>query len=188
MDNTHPSTIDGEHSLNATSTSTSILPSRSPSKNSEEKLKDSDEEQMFTSETAPTTIEEETTTFEKACDAQHQANYYSLSPSTKRPLRRRLKSLFSSGGKLQPFRLLKQDVTNIRKRYVSDWTLFNQLVFASAVFVFFTNILPGITFASDLYVLTGMTWGTIEVVFSTGLCGIMFSLSVVLSPIGMVTY
>ncbi|KIH94669.1 hypothetical protein SPBR_06250 [Sporothrix brasiliensis 5110] len=54
--------------------------------------------------------------------------------------------------------------------------VFNQLVFASAVYVFFTNILPGITFASDLDVLTGQSWGTIEVVFSTGLCGLIFSL------------
>ena len=59
---------------------------------------------------------------------------------------------------------------------MSDWTTFNQLVFASAVYVFFTNLLPGITFASDLYALTGATWSTIEVVFSTGICGIIFSL------------
>ena len=77
---------------------------------------------------------------------------------------------------LRPFRLVKQDLGNLRRRYLSDWTVFNQLVFASAVYVFFTNILPGITFASDLYVLTGKSWGTIEVVFSTGLCGVIFSL------------
>ena len=77
---------------------------------------------------------------------------------------------------LRLFRLLKRDLGNLRRRYPSDWTLFNQLVFASAVYVFFTNILPGITFASDLYVLTGKSWGTIEVVFSTGLCGVIFSL------------
>lgn len=79
-------------------------------------------------------------------------------------------------GKLRPFRLLKEDFGNFRLRYLSDWTVFNQLVLASAVYVFFTNILPGITFASDLYVLTGESWGTIEVVFSTGLCGIIFAL------------
>ncbi|KAE8152013.1 HCO3 transporter family-domain-containing protein [Aspergillus avenaceus] len=82
----------------------------------------------------------------------------------------------SVGGPLRPFRLVKQDIVNLRRRYASDWTVFNQLIFASAVYVFFTNLLPGITFASDLYVLTGKTWGTIEVVFSTGLCGIIFSL------------
>jgi hypothetical protein len=77
---------------------------------------------------------------------------------------------------LRPFRLLRQDITNLSHRYISDWEVFNQLVFASAVYVFFTNLLPGITFASDLYVLTGKQWGTIEVVFSTGLCGVIFAL------------
>ena len=77
---------------------------------------------------------------------------------------------------IQPFRLFRQDLYNLRRRYVSDWTVFNQLVIASAVYVFFTNLLPGITFASDLYVLTGKSWGTVEVVFSTGLCGVIFSL------------
>ncbi|KAL8765590.1 MAG: hypothetical protein Q9209_007372 [Squamulea sp. 1 TL-2023] len=77
---------------------------------------------------------------------------------------------------LQPGRLLKRDIKHLRQRYISDWTLFNQLIVASAVYVFFTNLLPGITFASDLYVLTGKQWGTIEVVFSTGLCGIIFAL------------
>ena len=77
---------------------------------------------------------------------------------------------------LRPGRLLRQDLRNLSKRYVSDWTTFNQLVFASAVYVFFTNLLPGITFASDLYVLTGQQWGTIEVVFSTGICGVIFAL------------
>jgi len=76
----------------------------------------------------------------------------------------------------EPFRLLRQDLRTLSQRYVSDWTLFNQLIVASAVYVFFTNLLPGITFASDLYVLTGQSWGTIEVVFSTGLCGIIFAL------------
>ncbi|KAG0650325.1 transporter [Hyphodiscus hymeniophilus] len=97
-------------------------------------------------------------------------------PPSKTPLKDRLKAWFAPKGKLRPFRLLRQDISNIRKRYLSDWATFNQLVFASAVYVFFTNILPGITFASDLYVLTGMTWGAIEVVFSTGLCGLIFSL------------
>lgn len=89
---------------------------------------------------------------------------------------KRFGARFKKGGKFEPFRLLKQDIRNIRQRYLSDWTTFNQLVLASAVYVFFTNILPGITFASDLYVLTGKSWGTIEVVFSTGLCGIIFAL------------
>lgn len=83
---------------------------------------------------------------------------------------------FRRGHVLQPFRLVSQDLRNLRGRYVSDWTVFNQLVLASTIYVFFTNILPGITFASDLNVLTGQSWGTIEVVFSTGLCGIIFAM------------
>lgn len=83
---------------------------------------------------------------------------------------------FGVGGKLRPFRLLREDIVNLRSRYASDWLVFNQQVIASSVYIFFTNILPGITFASDLYVLTGKSWGTIEVVFSTGLCGLIFSL------------
>ena len=85
-------------------------------------------------------------------------------------------SYFAKGGILRPFRLMKYDLSNIRSRYVSDWTLFNQQVLASSIYIFFTNILPGITFASDLHSLTGKSWGTIEVVFSTGLCGLLFSL------------
>lgn len=86
-----------------------------------------------------------------------------------------LRGSVAAGGPLRPFRLVKQDIMNLRRRYTSDWTIFNQLIFASAVYVFFTNLLPGITFASDLYVLTGKNWGTIEVVLSTGLCGVIFS-------------
>ena len=89
---------------------------------------------------------------------------------------RKIKGAVSPGGPLRPFRLLRQDFRNLRRRYRSDWNVFNQLIFASAVYVFFTNILPGITFASDLYVLTDQNWGTIEVVLSTGICGIIFAL------------
>lgn len=116
------------------------------------------------------------TSFEKSFNKTSNETYTKMIPASRKTARRPLGALFTKSGKLRPFRLLRQDIRNIGKRYVSDWTLFNQLVFASAVYMFFTNILPGITFASDLYVLTGMTWGTIEVVFSTGLCGIIFAL------------
>lgn len=108
-----------------------------------------------------------------------ELDHSSIRPSkhTPKPLRV-LRGSISSGGPLRPFRLIRQDLRHLRKRYSSDWTCFNQLVLASAVYVFFTNLLPGVTFASDLYVLTGQNWGTIEVIFSTGLCGILFSMSV----------
>lgn len=85
-------------------------------------------------------------------------------------------SYFGPEGSLRPFRLLRHDLANLRGRYLSDWTVFNQQIVASSVYIFFTNLLPGITFASDLYSLTGQSWGTIEIVLSTGLCGIIFAL------------
>lgn len=88
------------------------------------------------------------------------------------------KPRFGPAGSLRPFRLLRQDLASLRGRYASDWLVFNQQVVASSVYIFFTNILPGITFASDLYNLTGKSWGTIEIVFSTGLCGVIFALYV----------
>ncbi len=94
---------------------------------------------------------------------------------TQRNFIQRLSSPFRRKGPLQPFRLLRQDLRNLTQRYTSDWTVFNQLVLASAVYVFFTNLLPGITFASDLYELTGKNWGSVEIVLSTGLCGVIFA-------------
>ncbi|RAL08604.1 uncharacterized protein BO97DRAFT_376380 [Aspergillus homomorphus CBS 101889] len=111
-------------------------------------------------------------------DDSHDEDAHSIiTPSKHTPKAIRvLRGSVAAGGPLRPFRLVKQDLVNLRRRYASDWKIFNQLIFASAVYVFFTNLLPGITFASDLYVLTGKNWGTIEVVFSTGLCSIIFSL------------
>jgi hypothetical protein len=123
---------------------------------------------------------EETT---QNAEEEHDPDAHSIiSPSkhTPKPLRI-IKGSIASGGPIRPFRLLRVDLQNLGRRYVSDWTTFNQLIFASSVYVFFTNLLPGITFASDLYVLTGQNWGTIEVVFSTGLCGVIFALYVVSS-------
>ena len=100
-------------------------------------------------------------------------DHSSITPSKHTPRHPHLSSLKQP---LRPIRLLRQDLNNLRERWVSDWTIFNQLVVASAVYVFFTNLLPGITFASDLYVGTGASWGTIEVVLSTGLSGVIFAL------------
>lgn len=79
-------------------------------------------------------------------------------------------------GALRPFRLFFADLTILSRRYLSDWTVFNQVVLASGIFIFFTNLLPGITFASDLYDLTGSNWGTIEIVLSMGICNAVFTL------------
>ena len=134
---------------------------------------------------------------EQAADS---VEYRSIRPSkhTPRPFQR-LRQSIHYGGPLRPCRLLLQDLRNLSQRWCSDWLVFNQLILASAVYVFFTNLLPGITFASDLFVLTGKNWGTIEVgqycqsrrltvfgifevtdaplstVLSTGVCGVVFA-------------
>ncbi len=105
---------------------------------------------------------------------QEVPDHSSITPSKHTP--RPLQALLSAGAPLRPLRLLRQDLQHLGQRYKSDWTVFNQLIFASAVYVFFTNLLPGITFASDLFKRTGKNWGTVEVVLSTGLCGIVFSM------------
>ncbi|EPS37828.1 hypothetical protein H072_8499 [Dactylellina haptotyla CBS 200.50] len=92
-----------------------------------------------------------------------------------RPGRRKIAAMFQPNGLLRPFRLMKKEFRARVAIYHTDWH-FNQLILASAIFLFFTNLLPGITFASDLDALTGSNYGTIEVVFSTGLCGIIFAL------------
>ncbi|KAI5777663.1 HCO3 transporter family-domain-containing protein [Geopyxis carbonaria] len=104
--------------------------------------------------------------------------YHSPPPPTRRKLQQSsfsAASLFSPTGPLRPFRLLRSDLVGRGRLWHTDW-FFNQLILASAVYLFFTNLLPGITFSSDLYVRTERNYGTIEVVFSTGLCGIIFAL------------
>ncbi|OAL67166.1 hypothetical protein A7C99_1581 [Trichophyton rubrum] len=91
-------------------------------------------------------------------------SYITPSKHTPKPLWL-LNKTVGPGGPLRPFRLVKQDLVNLRQRYLSDWKIFNHLIVASTVYVFFTNLLPGITFASDLYVLTGKNWGAIEIPF-----------------------
>ncbi len=173
------STPDSISSLAVSSSSTIVPPSGRPSATFDLAQKQN-KHQMSNEAETPSDRNGQTldkrTPFEESFNGGSDETYTKMSPTRRTPVQQRLRAVFSRNGKLRPFRLLRQDIRNIRKRYISDWTLFNQLVFASAVYVFFTNILPGITFASDLHVLTGMTWGTIEVVFSTGLCGIIFAL------------
>ncbi|CZT50641.1 uncharacterized protein RSE6_11663 [Rhynchosporium secalis] len=94
---------------------------------------------------------------EKDFQNHSKDNYASMNTPAKTPFLEKLQIQFRQGGKLRPFRPLKQDISNIRKRYISDWTLFNQLIFASAVYVLFTNILPGITFPIPPLTILGVT-------------------------------
>lgn len=70
-----------------------------------------------------------------------------------------------------------EDFTARISLYVSDFdNICNLKVGASVLFMFFTSIGPGLTFANLLDEKTDQTIGVIEVMFSTALCGIMASL------------
>ncbi|KAI9727749.1 MAG: hypothetical protein M1834_007988 [Cirrosporium novae-zelandiae] len=100
----------------------------------------------------PTTPTPSATHQQEQEDQEQQEDAHSIiAPSKHTPkiFQKITGSLSSTGPLLHPFRLLRQDLQNLRQRYISDWTTFNQQIVASAVFVFFTNLLPGITFASD---------------------------------------
>ncbi|KAF2993246.1 hypothetical protein E8E13_000432 [Curvularia kusanoi] len=97
---------------------------------------------------------------------------------TEDPKKRRGKfgSLFVKDAPLQPGRLLAQDFRFLIIRYKTDWKPFNAVVFSSIIFVFCCSIFPALTFANALFTRTDSHWGPIEVIFSTGLCGTIFSI------------
>jgi hypothetical protein len=143
MENAHLAMDNGLPTFNVdtTSTSTPVVLSRCSSTCREKRTTETEGQQSLGPAHDLNSIQD-TTTFEKAHDARGAANYDSMAPFTKQPLRSRFKTLFSSGGTLQPFRLLKQDVSNIKKRYVSDWTLFNQFDFCQRCLRFLYQLTP----------------------------------------------
>ena len=74
------------------------------------------QEQDITDTDVDIEIQPEKTIFEEEFDWQVQANYSSMVPRSKLPFKQALRGKFSSGGALRPFRLLKQDLRNMRKR------------------------------------------------------------------------
>ena len=90
---------------------------------------------------------------------------------------RSLATALRDDGVLRPGRLLGQDCRNLRGRWSSDWTLhrLGAVTVPAVLFVYLISILPGIAFASDLEALTNRNWGTIEVLLSTGVAQVVFS-------------
>ncbi|GEQ72532.1 hypothetical protein JCM33374_g6219 [Metschnikowia sp. JCM 33374] len=79
------------------------------------------------------------------------------------------------------FRRLGRGIINdIRKRlpyYASDFTdALNYRVIPSVVYVFFTNLLPAIAFAQDMFDRTENAYGVNEVLMSSALAGVVFGL------------
>lgn len=61
--------------------------------------------------------------------------------------------------------------------YKSDFTdAFNYRVLPSTTFIFFTNLLPALSFAQDMFDKTNNLYGVNEVLMSTALAGVVFGL------------
>lgn len=69
---------------------------------------------------------------------------------------------------------------DIRSRlpyYVSDFTdAYNYRVIPSVVYIFFTNLLPAIAFAQDMFDRTDNAYGVNEVLMSSAMAGVVFGL------------
>lgn len=68
-------------------------------------------------------------------DIRPEGDEHAIIPPSKHTLKPlwALKGSVGRGGVLSPVRLLRQDLLCLARRYVSNWTIFNQLIFASAV-------------------------------------------------------
>lgn len=75
------------------------------------------------------------------------------------------------------FRGIKEDLERRRPHYKSDWIKgWNLKVLASILYMFFTSLGPGVSFSEFLYKRTNQQIGPVEVILSTSLSGIIFSI------------
>ncbi|KAG7666301.1 uncharacterized protein J8A68_000172 [[Candida] subhashii] len=69
------------------------------------------------------------------------------------------------------------DIKSRLPYYKSDFKdAFNYRVIPSTIFIFFTNLLPAIAFAQDMFDKTNHAYGVNEVLLSSGLAGVVFGL------------
>ncbi|OZJ05700.1 hypothetical protein BZG36_01456 [Bifiguratus adelaidae] len=78
----------------------------------------------------------------------------------------------------KPFSGIEEDLRRRLPLYWSDWKdgFTSSRVLSSIVFMFFCQILPAVTFAADLTDSTQRQYGVVEVLLSTGIGGIIFSI------------
>lgn len=70
-----------------------------------------------------------------------------------------------------------RDIRNRLPYYASDFTdAFNYRVVPSTIYIFFTNLLPAIAFAQDMFDRTDNLYGVNEVLLSSALAGVVFGL------------
>ncbi|KAK4219349.1 HCO3 transporter family-domain-containing protein [Rhypophila decipiens] len=85
----------------------------------------------------------------------------------------------SDGGPWWRIRLFRGMVNDIRRRtpyYLSDWTdAWNYRVVPATVYMYFANILPALAFSLDMIIKTDMQFGVNEVLLSSVLGAVVFS-------------
>ncbi|ODV89590.1 hypothetical protein CANCADRAFT_27888 [Tortispora caseinolytica NRRL Y-17796] len=75
------------------------------------------------------------------------------------------------------FKGMKNDIRLRLPYYRSDWTdAWNYRVIPATVYIFFTNLLPALAFSFDLYERTQHSFGVNEILLSTALSAVIFSL------------
>lgn len=76
-----------------------------------------------------------------------------------------------------PFKGIYRDLKHRLPYYVSDWTDgFNYRVIPATIYMYFTNLLPAIAFAQDMFDRTHNSYGVNEVLLSSAMGGIVFGL------------
>ena len=87
-----------------------------------------------------------------------------------------------SNSQMQLFASIRRELSGRRGVYRDDWIVsfrsahaLNKTL-AASLYVFFTSVMPAITFAAYLLEFTDGNYGVTEVLFSTGICGVIFSL------------
>ncbi|KAI1072195.1 hypothetical protein LB507_003155 [Fusarium sp. FIESC RH6] len=79
--------------------------------------------------------------------------------------------------KIHPFRGMIKDVRRRLPYYVSDWTdAWDYRVVPATVYMYFANILPALAFSLDMFQKTGSNYGVNEVLLSSVLGAVVFSL------------
>lgn len=76
-----------------------------------------------------------------------------------------------------PFKGMYRDVKGRLPYFWSDWTdAINYRVIPSTVFIYFTNLLPAIAFAQDMFDKTKNSYGVNEVLLASSMGGIVFGI------------
>jgi boron transporter len=79
---------------------------------------------------------------------------------------------------MKPFEGIRSEVKGRIPYYMDDWKvgLSSPRVLSSIILLYFINIIPAITFGVFMQKTTQNSYGVIEVLASTSMCGIIYSI------------